>query len=103
MSIYEQVVDILNNDTREQKDIADAAGLHPVTISKLKKSCNHLYTNTLISVLGACGYELKAVPSNNTREKLYSEMCDQYCRFPRENISQHELNDACASCPLNKL
>ena len=43
-------------------------------------------------------------------EKIKSEMCDEYCKFPekysvRENDLNYEklINEVCESCPLNVL
>lgn len=40
-------------------------------------------------------------------EEVKIEMCEEYCRFPREwdeEVEQETLNDAkCAKCPLNRL
>lgn len=34
-------------------------------------------------------------------EKVKEEMCDKYCRFPRE--LEADLDEICDKCPLNKL
>ena len=37
-------------------------------------------------------------------EKIVSQMCDEYCRFPRECECEDELHDEhCDSCPLMEL
>ena len=29
-----------------------------------------------------------------------SQICDYYCRFPREEVTQEQLNHKCDECPL---
>ena len=37
-------------------------------------------------------------------EEIASQMCDQYCRFPYENMPQEEIDEKiCHYCPLNRL
>lgn len=41
-------------------------------------------------------------------EEIIEEMCDDYCRYPREWDAEAEgcdlsESDVCASCPMNKL
>lgn len=36
-------------------------------------------------------------------EDVVSDMCDNYCRHPREIKDEDLLNDICEQCPLNKL
>ena len=33
-------------------------------------------------------------------EDWKSKMCDQYCRYPRECVSDEELDDKCEKCPM---
>ena len=37
-------------------------------------------------------------------ENIKSQMCDDYCRFPRDGVEHLDLFESyCANCPLNKL
>lgn len=45
-------------------------------------------------------------------EQIVNEVCDKYCKFPEQTLSQykdpdeageHLINDFCENCPLNKL
>lgn len=36
-------------------------------------------------------------------EDVVGDMCDNYCRHPREIKDEDLLNDICEQCPLNKL
>lgn len=35
-------------------------------------------------------------------EEVIVEMCDEYCKYP-QLVSEEELYDVCAECPLNRL
>lgn len=36
-------------------------------------------------------------------DEVVYEICDKYCRFPRELKDDEELYGYCERCPLNKL
>lgn len=38
-----------------------------------------------------------------TLEKAQQEVCDDLCRFPRQNRSEEEMRSLCRNCPLNRL
>ena len=38
-----------------------------------------------------------------TLEKAQKEVCDDLCRFPRQNRSEEEMRSICNNCPLNRL
>lgn len=36
-------------------------------------------------------------------EEVKEQMCDDYCRYPKELLNKEDLLDMCTVCPLNKL
>lgn len=36
-------------------------------------------------------------------EKIKTEICDEYCKYPLKAKSTDELDDICRRCPLNRL
>lgn len=40
---------------------------------------------------------------NEEVEKVKCEICDEYCRFPREIKDEQELFDKCEKCPFGRL
>lgn len=40
---------------------------------------------------------------DRTIEEVCTEMCDRYCRYPRECDSAEELDSYCEMCPLMRL
>ena len=36
-------------------------------------------------------------------EDVKEQMCDDYCRYPRELRDEDDLMDVCTCCPMNKL
>jgi len=36
-------------------------------------------------------------------EKIKSEMCDEYCKYPLKAKGSEELDEICRHCPLNRL
>ncbi len=35
--------------------------------------------------------------------KLPAEICDNYCRYPRNNMDADSFEDICRTCPVNDL
>ena len=53
----------------------------------------------------ATGYkepERKSLLKEDPTEKFKETVCDAICRFPREALSEDELDDICESCILNR-
>lgn len=40
---------------------------------------------------------------SKTIEEVCEDICDHYCRFPRECDTQEELDSHCQLCPLMRL
>ena len=37
-------------------------------------------------------------------EEVKEQMCDDYCRYPREqSMAEMAINDICENCPMNRL
>ena len=55
-----------------------------------------------------CGEPVKAAPVSHPAcweqavNKLAGEICDEYCRYPRE-LDQEKLLERCMECPLVRL
>ena len=36
-------------------------------------------------------------------EEVKEQICDDYCRYPRELLNEEDLTDTCTTCPMNRL
>lgn len=84
-----------------QMDLSAISGISQNTISNCECGRYNILLFNAEILAQTLGHNLYV--ADGDIDQVKAEMCDKYCRYPVDNITQEQLDEICEGCPFNRV